>query len=132
MEYQKFIPEGWKESQEEFTIDELKNAFSQGSVIQGVVKKCDENYNLHINLGNQIKGIIPRNELEAINVDEYGFCKTKICQKKVNNFIQFKIKEIYDDNNIILSRKSVQEDALKWIKKDLVPGMILNRCNKKY
>ena len=127
MEYQKFIPEGWiKEKQEFETIDEIKSAFENNKVIQGYVNECDSNYNLHVNLGKKVKGIIPRNELDAINVDEYGFCKANLCKNKVNTFVQFKIKEIYNENSVILSRKMVEEDALKWMKNDLKPGMILN------
>lgn len=126
MEYQKFIPEGWKETKEEFNMQELKSAYEQGKIIQGFVGSCDENFNLHINLGNEIKGIIPRNELEAINIDEFGYCKTAICKNKVNSFVQFKVKEIYNENRVLLSRKNVQEEALEWMKKDLVPGMVIN------
>ena len=71
-------------------------------------------------MGNNISGIIPRNELEVLNVDEFGFCNPSICKNKVNNFVQFKVKEIYDDN-IILSRKQVQQEALDWVKNDLRP-----------
>lgn len=126
MEYQKFIPEGWENTNEELNKSLIQTAFSDGLVLQGLVSNCDSNYNLHINLGNNIKGIIPRNEFEAINVDEYGFCNPNICRNKVNNFVQFKVKEIYDDNKVILSRKKVQEDALDWIKNDLKPGMVVN------
>ncbi len=126
MEYQKFIPEGWIETKEEFNMSQLQNAFCEGKVMQGYVKSCDDNYNLHINLGNNIKGIIPRNELEALDIDEYGYCKTSICKHKVNQFVQFKVKEIYNPNNILLSRKSVQEEALEWAKNDLAPGLVIN------
>lgn len=125
MEYQKFIPEGWEETKEEFNMLQLKSAFDEGKVMQGFVGKCDENYNLHIQLGNNITGILPRNELEAVDIDEYGFCKTSICKNKVNQFVQFKIKEIYDEDKILLSRKSVQKEALEWITRDLVPGIVI-------
>ena len=127
MEYQKFIPEGWIEKKEEFnTIEDLKSAFNEDRIIQSIVNTCDSNYNLHVDLGNNVKGIIPRNEIDAINVDEYGFCKTNLCKNKVNSFVQFKVKEIYNDNSVILSRRMVGQDALKWMKEDLKPGMILN------
>ncbi len=126
MEYQKFIPEGWIETKEEWNMLQLKNAFEEGKIIQGYVGSCDENYNLHINLGNDIKGIIPRNELEAVDIDEFGFCKTSICKNKVNQYVQFKIKEIFDKHQVLLSRKIVQNEALQWAKNDLVPGMIVN------
>ena len=125
MEYQKFIPEGWVETKEEFNMLQLQNAFQEGKIMQGYVGSCDENYNLHIDLGNNIKGIIPRNELEAVDTDEYGYCKTSICKNKVDQYVQFKVKEIYDKDKILLSRKSVQQEALEWAKKDLVPGVVI-------
>jgi len=126
MEYQRFIPEGWVETKEQFDMSGIQKVYQEGKVIQGLVGSCDENYNLHINLGNDIKGIIPRNELEALDIDEFGYCKTSICKNKVNQYIQFKIKEIFDEDKILLSRKSVQQDALNWVKQDLVPGMVVN------
>jgi len=125
MEYQKFIPEGWNDNSLKFSADSLKEAFDQGEVLQAYVKECDTNYNLHVDLGSNITGIIPRNELEAINTDEYGFCSPSICRNKVNSYIQFKVKEIYDKDRVILSRKKVQEDALEWIKDELEPGMVV-------
>ncbi|MBQ7410394.1 MAG: hypothetical protein IJW20_03320 [Clostridia bacterium] len=132
MEYQKFIPEGWEETKEDLNTTFIQNAFESGQVLQGYVNECDSNYNLHLNLGNNIKGIIPRNELEGINVDDFGFCNPNICRNKVNQFVQFKVKEIYDDNNVLLSRKTVQEEALSWVKEELKPGNVVNRNSKKY
>ena len=94
MEYQKFIPEGWQATKEEFNIDSLKQAYESGKIIEGFVESCDNNYNLHVNLGNNLKGIIPRNEVDKINVDEFGFCRTNLCRNKVNTFVQFKVKEV--------------------------------------
>ena len=125
MEYQKFIPEGWIDTKAEFDNNLLRKAFENGEVLQGYVNNCDSNYNLHINLGNNINGIIPRNELEQINIDEFGYCNPSICKNKVNNFVQFKVKEIYDDKNLILSRKNVQRDALEWAKNELQEGAIV-------
>ena len=124
MEYLKFIPEGWENANEGFSKNDLERAMNDKCILQGVVENCDLNYNLHVNFGDNIKGVIPRNELEAINVDEFGFCNPNICKNKVNNFVQFKIKEISD--NVILSRKAVQQDALSWVKDELKPGMVVN------
>ena len=125
MEYQKFIPEGWEETNEEMSRAFIQDAFNSGKTLQGLVCNCDSNYNLHLNLGNGIKGIIPRNEFESINVDDFGFCNPNICKNKVNQFVQFKVKEIYDDNNVLLSRKNVQKEALDWAT-GLEPGMVVN------
>ena len=65
---------------------------------------------------------MPREEIEAINLQENNLPKENICIGKVHKFVQFKIKEIKDDNTVIISRKDVQEEALDWIKNDLEVG----------
>ena len=124
MEYLKFIPEGWENAVDTGLLN-IEDAISNNSILQGKVEHCDSGYNLHVNLGGNVKGIIPRNELEAINVDEFGYCNPSICKNKVNSFVQFRIKE-YSGDSAILSRKSVQEDALSWVKNELSPGMVVN------
>ena len=48
MEYQKFIPEGWKITDEKICINDLKEAMETNKVLQGLVSKCDKNYsNVH-------------------------------------------------------------------------------------
>ncbi len=125
MDYQRFIPEGWNQTCKQFTSFELNTAYQNGNIIDGIVKKCDSNYNLYIDLGNNITGMIPREEIEAINIDEKGFPKPDICINKINKIVQFKIKDIKNDDFIILSRKEVGKEALKWVKNELKEGMIV-------
>lgn len=108
-----FFPEGWKENIEE-----------TNEVLQGIVEKCDENYNLHVKMNNGNIGIIPRNEVEALNLDDNGFPKINLCVGKVNKYVQFKVKE-NNSNNIILSRKDLQNDVINSIKNDLHIGQII-------
>ena len=63
MEYQKFFPEGWN-SKEEYTFSEIEQARLNGKIIEGTVINCDENFNLHVSLGNNLEGIVPKNEIE--------------------------------------------------------------------
>lgn len=126
MEYQRFIPEGWEENFRPISKDYLNKAIQTGSIMQGIVKKCDTNYNLHIDFGNNIIGIIPREEVEAINIDETGFPKPNICMSKVNKYVQFKVKDIDEKDKYILSRKEVGKEALNWIKSELKEGQIVN------
>ena len=112
MEYnQKFIPEGWDSKSQAFSLEELNNASKNGSIMQAKVTKCDSNYNLYLDLGNNITGIIPREEIEAMAVDETGFPKPNICISKVDKYVQFKVKDISKKDTIILSRKAVGKDA---------------------
>ncbi len=126
MEYQRFIPEGWNESSFNITDEQLTKAITTGEILQGKVSRCDSNYNLYVDLGNNRVGVIPREEVEAVNVDETGFPKPNICTSKVNKFVQFKVKDIDSKNNFILSRKSVGQDALNWISNELHEGMVVN------
>lgn len=125
MECQKFIPEGWFESFSPVTKDILINAIETGEVMQGIVNKCDSNYNLYVDFGDNLKGIIPRDEIEAVNIDETGFPKPNICASKVNKYVQFKVKDVDKKDYFILSRKAVGEDALNWIKQDVKAGQIV-------
>lgn len=126
MEYKKLIPEGWENDIKNFSMEEVKNAEKNGDIIQGVVVKCDSNFNLYVDLGNDIKGIIPRDEIEAINVDENGLPRPNICVSKVNKIIQFKVKDINSKDIAILSRKAVGKEALKWLKHDLTEGDVVD------
>ena len=110
-----FFPEGWKNE----TITESKG------ILQGIVEKCDENYNLYVKLDNGKKGIIPRKEVEAINIDENGLPKTNLCIGKVHKYVQFKVKG-EEKGNLILSRKEAQKDVIDSIKNELKVGQTLN------
>lgn len=118
----KFKPEGWNNEITPLNKSNIDSYINTNEVLQGLVKKCDDNYNLYIQFENGLTGIMPRQEIEAINIEESGLPRTNLCTGKVHKFVQFKIKEAKDKNNIIVSRKKVQEEALEWIKKDLKEG----------
>lgn len=122
MDTLKFKPEGWNEEITELTSKNIDSYLHTNEILQGLVKECDDNYNLHIQFENGLTGIMPRHEVEAINIDEEGLPKTNLCTGKVHKFVQFKVKEAKDPNNVILSRKEVQEEALEWVKKELKEG----------
>ena len=100
MEYQKFIPEGWQGTNENYSIEFLKNAWNIGCVIEGKVNTCDENFNLHVKLSDTLEGVIPREEIDFINVDEFGLCKTNLCKNKVDTFVQFKVKD-FEEKQVV-------------------------------
>lgn len=118
----KFEPEGWDNRVNTVKKDQIYTYIKDDTTLQGLVKKCDSGYNLHIDLGNGIEGIIPRAEIEGINLSEDGLPKEKLCTGKVHKFVQFKIKGEKDNNTLLLSRKDVQNEAINWIKKDLKEG----------
>lgn len=118
----KFKPEGWNNEITPLDQNNLSNYIQTNETLQGLVKKCDDNYNLYIQFENGLTGIMPRQEVEAINIGEEGLPKTNLCTGKVHKFVQFKIKEAKDQNNVVISRREVQEEALEWVKQDLKEG----------
>lgn len=125
MEYQKFIPEGWQAEEHCVSEGTIQEALNDGRIITGKVTSCDSNYNLHVNLNSELKGIIPREEVEAINVEETGFPKPNICMSKVNKYVQFKVKKINKEGTVILSRKEVGKEALNWAINELQEGQVI-------
>ena len=132
MEIQKFTPEGWNEKQEKFDIEQLQFAKSNGTIIEGFVESCDENCNLKVNLGENIEGTIPRNEMDIVSSDEFGLTRSSICKNKVGQFVQFKVKEIYDENHLLLSRKEAEKEVLNWVKNELEEGSVVDRNCQEY
>ncbi len=120
-----FKPEGWENEITRLNKNNVKQYYNEGNILQGLVRECDEQYNLHIKFENGLTGIMPREEIEAINIEENGLPRVNLCTGKVHKFVQFKIKEMTNNSEIILSRKEVQEQALDWVKNDLKEGQIV-------
>ena len=115
----RFVPEGWNEEIEKLDIQKIQEYQQENKTVQGIVQSCDEKYDLHIQLGNDIEGIIPRCEVEDI---KEGIPDERLCTGKVHKYVQFKIENIENDNRVLLSRKSVQQEALKYIKNNMQVG----------
>ena len=117
----KFMPEGWNNEISRLDTENIDYYRENGTILQGLVRKCDDKYNLHVEFENGLTGIIPRQGVEGINLEENGLPKTNLCTGKVHKFVQFKIKDV-EENTAILSRKEVQQEALDWVKNDLQVG----------
>lgn len=121
----KYKPEGWNNEISQLDIININKIKENGEILQGIVKECDDDYNLHINFENGLNGIIPREEVEGINLQEDGLPKTNLCTGKVHKFVQFKVKDV-QNNTAILTRKEVQEEALNFVKNELKEGQKLD------
>lgn len=107
----KFYPEGQNENllRSFDTLEDVKIAMINQSVIESRVLLCDSEHNLHVDLGI-IRGIIPREE-GAIGIDD-GSTRDIALISKVNKPVCFTIlgfeRDDFGNTTAILSRKSVQ------------------------
>lgn len=124
MRYQKFIPEGWYIDKKSIDGNVLNKAMETQEILEAKVVKCDDNFNLHVQFGDNKIGIINRNEIELTANNNATF-KENISTSKLNRYVQFKVKGIDESNNYILSRKDVEKDAMNWIKDEVQEGNIL-------
>lgn len=125
----KFYPEGQNPQllRTFDTLEDVKIAMMNGSVMESRVLMCDSEHNLHVDLGI-IKGIIPREE-GAIGIDD-GTTRDIALISKVNKPVCFIVLGFQrdDSGNIsaILSRKAVQLGCKKSFIDNLAEGDIID------
>ncbi len=115
----KYLPEGKiintaKNIQAMRSHESLREAYKNATVLEARVMLCDNEHNLHVDLGS-MKGVIPRNE-GAIGIDD-GTTRDIALISKVNKPVCFVITDFgFDDFGeiyAILSRKKVQTDCME-------------------
>ena len=118
-----FYPEGQNEAlQRKFeSLEDVKTAMMNGTVIESKVLLCDSEHNLHVDLGI-IRGMIPREE-GAIGIDD-GTTRDIALISKVNKPVCFTVlgfqRDDFGNISAILSRKAVQLGCKKiYIEKGL-------------
>ena len=108
------------------TLEEVKIAMMNGSIIESRVLLCDSEHNLHVDLGI-ISGVIPREE-GAVGID--GSTRDIALISKVNKPVCFIVLGFQRDEtgNItaILSRKAVQLGCKKSFVDNLREGDVIN------
>lgn len=110
-----YFPEGVNDSlcRRFNSLEEIKKAAAERTVLEGTVKLCDSEHNLCVDLGCT-RGIIPRNE-GALGIVE-GTVRDIALISKVNRRVCFRVAGFHrnGDGELIpvLSRRSVQLDCL--------------------
>lgn len=110
--YQRFIPEGWIEEESKYTMQDIIKAKEESKVLQGKIESIDNMHNAYITLGENIKGIIQKDDLGIVSKD--------------NPYVQFKVSSIKNNNICYLSRKVVKAESLAWAVNDLSKGDIVD------
>ncbi len=128
----KYLPEGnlvnTKENVRSLkNPDTIRDAYKIGKILEARVILCDNDHNLHVDLGC-MSGIIPREE-GAIGISE-GTTRDIALISKVGKPVCFVITDFafddYGDLYAILSRKKVQEDCIENYISQLETGDIID------
>ena len=127
----KYLPEGslLREARNfEYTrsFEGLSEAMRDGIILEGIAVLCDHNLNLHIDLGQGILAVIPRNEAALTDGEEI---KDIAILTRVGKPVCFKVigfeEKTHGRRVAVLSRRSAQlECRLNYIE-SLAPGDII-------
>lgn len=132
MSMKKYKPEGKLISTAEnraalADIGSLMQAQAKKTILEARVLLCDNEHNLHLDLG-PVRGIIPRNE-GAIGIED-GSVRDIALISRVNKPVMFRITEFRDDGYgekiAILSRREVQQDCYNEYISLLAPGDVVD------
>lgn len=111
------------------SLEDLKSAMKSKQAFEAYVEDVDNMYNLHCVFANNVKGIVPREEVSCIVSEEDGRVDSNLCIKKKGKIMQVCIKDIQAEGNeikrIILSRKELELKVRRWMYMNLKPGMKL-------
>ncbi len=106
-----------------FSEAALQEAMLRGTILEARAVLCDNDHNIHVNLGC-MRGIIPRDEC-AIGIKE-GYVRDIAIIARVNKAVCFKVLEIEKGANgipfAVLSRRLAQEECLSNHIKRLTAG----------
>ena len=110
-----------------FSSAALHEAMHRGTILESRALLCDNEHNLHVNLGS-MRGIIPRNEC-AVGISD-GSVRDIAIISRVNKPVCFRVLEIENGPGgepfAVLSRRVVQEDCIKNFLSKLRPGDVID------
>lgn len=110
-----------------FSSAALHEAMMRGTILEARAVLCDNDHNLHVNLGS-MRGIIPRDEC-AVGIRE-GKVRDIAIISRVNKAVCFKVMEIETGASgipvAILSRRVAQEECMNEYIKKLHGGDVID------
>ena len=109
-----------------FTLQGLREALEQGTVLESIVQRCDLHHDLHLSLGG-VPARIPR--AEVLSPWLSGAERDISILSRVGKPVCFSVTDIRADEKgapmALLSRRAVQERALDHFLEHLGPGSVV-------
>ena len=105
----------------------LERALERQIILEAPVILCDHNFDLHVELGGGVKGIIPRDEVEYTPSGDHT--KDIAILTRVGKTVCFKVLGFKNTKGgetvAILSRRSAQRECMENYLRGLMPGDII-------
>ena len=120
-----YLPEGLS-APPLYTLEMLRRAVSDGTVLEGTVQRCDGDLNLYLQLGSTFAKI-PREEVTAPWISGAG--REIAVLSRVGKQVCFTVESLSADAKgaptALLSRRKVQEQAMEEMRRGLKPGAVV-------
>lgn len=117
-----YLPEGMDLRRGGFTMEMLKKAKAEGSILQATATVCTQEHDLLVDLGCCI-GRIPRDEA-AIGMRE-GLVRDIAVLSRVGKPVSFRVTDMTTGSRVLLSRRLAQEEAREHLMQTKIPGDII-------
>ena len=120
-----YLPEGLS-APPLYTLEMLRRAVSDDTVLEGTVQRCDGDLNLYLQLGSTFAKI-PREEVTAPWIS--GADREIAVLSRVGKQVCFTVESLSADAKgaptALLSRRKVQEQAMEEMRRGLKPGAVV-------
>lgn len=117
-----YLPEGMALHRRGYSIEELRRAKADGTILQAPVVVCTEEHDLLVDLGCCL-GRIPRSET-AQGISD-GTVREIAILSRVGKAVCFRVLELPGSGPALLSRRLAQEEAHRHLLDNRTPGDIL-------
>ncbi len=120
-----YLPEG-KGRRDNMRVEEILGAMERGEIIEVRVTMCDRRYNLHVELGRGIYGIIPREESQLPPEGEE--IKDIAILTRVGKTVAVKVIDVRMGRGapfFVLSRRLAQAECMSEYIDRLIPGDVI-------
>ena len=127
-----YMPEGMlicspKNYEYTSTEEGLARALNKGVILEAPAILCDHRFDLHVELGAKVRGIIPRDESQYLRADEE--IKDIAILTRVGKTVCFKVmgfeKSASGETIALLSRRAAQKECVINYLSTLCPGDII-------
>lgn len=110
------------------SVSGLRQAATEGRILEGIATLCDENLNLMVELGGGMRGIIPRDEVAYSATGEP--VKDIAAITRVGKVVSFCVRSLAEDEHggvvAVLSRRAAQEACMQNYLMHLTEGDVID------